>query len=137
MSIPALLCIFAIDGRQVNYAEARGAVHDHQVQVQGFSALRKDHVLLYFLFAAFLFHLANAAMLPELGEMLSKNNLKPAARRSFHSTIFRHPRNSPHQRQHRTSRSTTRRKTSGLLIPNGVRQVTNFSYRRVPHPRPS
>jgi MFS family permease len=28
---------------------------------------------------AFLFHLANAAMLPELGEMLSKDNLKEAA----------------------------------------------------------
>ncbi|MGB7436783.1 MAG: MFS transporter [Candidatus Acidiferrum sp.] len=79
MSIPALLSLFAIDARQINYAEARGAAHDHQVQVQGLSVLRKDHVLLYFLVAAFLFHLANAAMLPELGEMLSRRDPRTAA----------------------------------------------------------
>lgn len=39
----------------------------------------KDRVLVLFLLAAFLFHLANAAMLPQLGEMLSKGNPKTAA----------------------------------------------------------
>ena len=36
-------------------------------------------MLLGFLLAAFAFHLANAAMLPQLGEMLSKGNPKAAA----------------------------------------------------------
>lgn len=79
VSIPALLSLFAIDARQINYAEARGAGHNHQVQVPGLSALRKDSVLLYFLLAVLLFHLANAAMLPDLGEMLSRHNPKTAA----------------------------------------------------------
>jgi MFS family permease len=47
--------------------------------VEGLSALVKDRILLYFLATVFLFHLANAAMLPQLGEMLSKSNLKTAA----------------------------------------------------------
>ena len=42
-------------------------------------SLLKDGVLLCFLAAAFLFHLANAAMLPQLGEMLSKGSPKAAA----------------------------------------------------------
>jgi hypothetical protein len=36
-------------------------------------------VLLAFLCAAFLFHLANAAMLPQLGELLAKDKPKEAA----------------------------------------------------------
>jgi MFS family permease len=35
--------------------------------------------LLFFLAAVFLFHLANAVMLPQLSEMLSKDNVKAAA----------------------------------------------------------
>jgi MFS family permease len=42
-------------------------------------ALFRDRILICFLTTAFLFHLANAAMLPQLGEMLSKDNLKAAA----------------------------------------------------------
>jgi MFS family permease len=42
-------------------------------------SLLQDRVLVLFLASAFLFHLANAAMLPQLGEMLSKSNPKTAA----------------------------------------------------------
>jgi len=38
-----------------------------------------DRVLLLFLVCAFLFHFANAAMLPELGEMLSRGSRASAA----------------------------------------------------------
>lgn len=80
MVIPAVLSVFAIDHKQIDYAQARGASDDgKQVKAEGLSALLKDRVLLCFLTTAFLFHLANAAMLPQLGEMLSKSNLKAAA----------------------------------------------------------
>jgi MFS family permease len=42
-------------------------------------ALLRDRVLLLFLFCAFLFHLANAAMLPQLGEMLAHGRARAAA----------------------------------------------------------
>jgi MFS family permease len=50
-----------------------------EAKAEGFSALLKDRVLVIFLGAAFLFHLANAAMLPQLGEMLAKGKPREAA----------------------------------------------------------
>jgi hypothetical protein len=80
LAIPAGLSILAIDGKQIDYARARGSIHEKdRTKAEAFSALLKDRILLYFLATAFLFHLANAAMLPQLGEMLSKDNLKAAA----------------------------------------------------------
>jgi MFS family permease len=82
LAIPAAVSLFFVDGKQIDYARARGAIEkpgQRNVQAEGFFALLKDRVLLYFLATAFLFHLANAAMLPQLGEMLSKDNLKKAA----------------------------------------------------------
>jgi MFS family permease len=79
-AIPAVVSLFAIDGQQIDYARARGAIQEQgQIKAEGLSALFKDRILLCFLATAFLFHLANAAMLPELGEMLSKDNVKTAA----------------------------------------------------------
>jgi len=80
MAIPAALSLFSIDPSQIDYATARGLVAPgSDGKAEGVSALIKDRLLLYFLGAVFLFHLANAAMLPQLGEMLSKDNLKKAA----------------------------------------------------------
>src|SRR6202167_4571946 len=80
MAIPALLSVIAIDDKQIDYAEARGASDGPKnVEAEELSTLAKDRVLLYFLAAAFLFHLANAAMLPQLGEMLSRSSPKKAA----------------------------------------------------------
>jgi predicted MFS family arabinose efflux permease len=80
LAIPAALSLFAIDPTQIDYARARGAAEEKdQTKAEGLSSLLKDRVLLYFLATAFLFHLANAAMLPQLGEMLTKKNLKEAA----------------------------------------------------------
>jgi len=79
-AIPAVVSLFAIDGNQIDYARARGAIQKQgQIKAEGLAALLKDRILLCFLATAFLFHLANAAMLPELGEMLSKDNVKTAA----------------------------------------------------------
>jgi MFS family permease len=80
LAIPAAASLFAINPKQIDYARARGAIQkEGKINAEGWSALLKDRILVYFLATAFLFHLANAAMLPELGEMLSKDNLKAAA----------------------------------------------------------
>ncbi len=78
LAIPAAATLFAIDPKQIDYARARGAVGE-ECQEKGLSSLLKDRVLFCFLATAFLFHLANAAMLPQLGEMLSKGSPKAAA----------------------------------------------------------
>jgi MFS family permease len=78
LAIPAAASLIAINPKQIDHARARGAAEE-QCQVTRLSSLFTDRVLLSFLAAAFLFHLANAAMLPQLGEMLSKDNPKAAA----------------------------------------------------------
>lgn len=80
LALPAAGSLFFIDPRRIDYARARGAIQEQdKVKAENWSALFKDRILIYFLATAFLFHLANAAMLPELGEMLSKDKLKEAA----------------------------------------------------------
>jgi MFS family permease len=80
LAIPAAVSLFSVDAKQIDYARARGSIQEEgQTKAKGFSFLLKDRVLLCFLATAFLFHLANAAMLPQLGEMLSKGNPKAAA----------------------------------------------------------
>lgn len=80
LAIPAGLSVFAIDPREISYERARGSVDDSaHGKAEGLSALLKDRILLCFLAAVFLFHLANAAMLPQLGEMLSTGSPKAAA----------------------------------------------------------
>jgi len=80
LSIPAVLSLIAIDPKQIDYARARGSRQDgDHPQKEGILALTDDRLLVSFIGAVFLFHLANAAMLPELGEMLSAKNPKAAA----------------------------------------------------------
>ena len=80
LAVPAAVSLFLVDARQIDYARARGAIQkEGQIKAEGLSVLLKDRILLCFLAIAFLFHVANAAMLPQLGEMLSKDNLKTAA----------------------------------------------------------
>ena len=78
--IPAAVALFSIDPDQIDYARARGAIDGKSTgKNESISKLFKDFVLVAFLGTAFLFHLANAAMLPQLGEMLSKGSPKAAA----------------------------------------------------------
>jgi MFS family permease len=80
LAIPAALSVLAIDGKQIDYAQARGSNDgDAEFKTERLFALFKDRNLRYFLLCAFLFHLSNAAMLPQLGEMLSKSNPVTAA----------------------------------------------------------
>jgi predicted MFS family arabinose efflux permease len=80
LAIPTAICLWRIDGNSIDYARSRGARRqDHHVQAEGIRELVKDRVLLYFLSSVFLFHLANAATLPELGEMLTRGKPRTAA----------------------------------------------------------
>ncbi len=80
LAVPAMLALVNIDPSSIDYARSRGAARENSpAPAGGISRLIEDRVLVLFLFSAFLFHLANAAMLPQLGEMLSKGQPKEAA----------------------------------------------------------
>jgi MFS family permease len=80
LAIPTVLCLMRIDPQSIDYARSRAArPEDRNVHSESIRKLLQDRVLLVFLISVFLFHLANAAMLPELGEMLAKGNPRTAA----------------------------------------------------------
>jgi MFS family permease len=79
LTIPTILAVLLIRGDDIDYQWARGArapaLDDPASRAEPIQyALFGDRVLAAFLACAFLFHLANAAMLPELGEMLAKTS---------------------------------------------------------------
>ena len=76
LTIPTVLAIKAIKSNDIDYDLARGgAIQSDGKEVPARASVMQtllgDRILLVFLACAFLFHFANAAMLPELGEMLS------------------------------------------------------------------
>jgi MFS family permease len=82
LTIPTVLAIRAIKSSDIDYDLARGGAK----QLDGKEVLARASVmktlfgdLLVFLVCAFLFHFANAAMLPQLGEMLSHGARAAAA----------------------------------------------------------
>jgi MFS family permease len=84
LTIPTVLAIRAIRSKDINYDLARGGaiqVESKEVpaRVPVMKTLLGDRILLVFLVCAFLFHFANAAMLPQLGEMLSHGARATAA----------------------------------------------------------
>jgi MFS family permease len=84
LTIPTVLAIRAIRSKDIDYDLARGGakqVSGKEVSARApvLQTLFGDRVLLVFLLCAFLFHLANAAMLPQLGEMLSHGARATAA----------------------------------------------------------
>jgi MFS family permease len=81
LAIPALIVLSRINPQEIDNARARGAVEDTGKghAEPWWRALLLDRTFVLFLCCAFLFHLANAAMLPELGEMLAKGNAKLSA----------------------------------------------------------
>jgi MFS family permease len=72
-ALPTILTLLIIHPEEIDYARARGGKEgDEKGDAVGAGALLKDRPLLIFLFCAVMFHFANAAMLPLLGEMLAK-----------------------------------------------------------------
>jgi MFS family permease len=84
LTIPTVLAIRAIKSNDIDYDLARGGAKEVDGQkvparTSVMQALLGDRILLVFLSCAFLFHFANAAMLPQLGEMLSRGARTTAA----------------------------------------------------------
>lgn len=70
LAIPALCAVRWIRPGEIDYARARGA-HAREIRPESIADLIQDRRLLLFAGCAVLFHFANAAMLPLLGEMLA------------------------------------------------------------------
>jgi MFS family permease len=71
-AVPALLSLLLIRPKEIDYELARGARDGVDHGRAGVRELLSNRALLIFLGCAVLFHFANAAMLPLLGEMLSE-----------------------------------------------------------------
>jgi MFS family permease len=73
LAVPTILSLFLIRPDEIDYELARGARdgEDHG-NPAGVLVLLRDRPLMIFLCCAVMFHFANAAMLPLLGEMLAK-----------------------------------------------------------------
>ena len=80
LTIPTIVSVRSIRRDDIDDELARGARDGSKVEVVSIAqTLLRDRVLLLFLVCAFFFHFANAAMLPELGELLSKGAAATAA----------------------------------------------------------
>ncbi|MGA7412816.1 MAG: MFS transporter [Bryobacteraceae bacterium] len=80
LAIPCLACLRGIDPTKIDYGRSRGARDEGEKDgASGLRALLSDRRLLTFGACIALFHFANAAMLPQLGEMLAHGRAKMAA----------------------------------------------------------
>ncbi|SEB69778.1 MFS transporter [Terriglobus roseus] len=80
--LPTIVAAMAIRRDDIDQELARGGCDDKGFEGGSKAVLLKlvkDRVLLVFLACAFLFHFANAAMLPQLGELLAHGSVKAAA----------------------------------------------------------
>jgi predicted MFS family arabinose efflux permease len=73
LAVPTIATLFLVNPAEIDYQLARGA-KEGEAGGKAVSVwqLFKDHPLVIFLVCAVLFHFANAAMLPLLGEQLAK-----------------------------------------------------------------
>ena len=72
-AVPTILVLLMIRPAEIDYELARGARDDGEnAKVESVWILFRDRTLVLFLVCAVMFHFANAAMLPLLGEMLAK-----------------------------------------------------------------
>ncbi len=80
--LPTIFAALSIRRDDIDLDLARGGCEEETSQGGGRSSLTKlvkDKVLLVFFACAFLFHFANAAMLPQLGELLAHGSPQAAA----------------------------------------------------------
>jgi predicted MFS family arabinose efflux permease len=72
-AVPAVLALRLINPAEIDYELARGTEEGEKSgQAAGIRVLFRDRPLVLFLVCSVLFHFANAAMLPLLGELLAK-----------------------------------------------------------------
>jgi MFS family permease len=80
--LPTVAAALSIKREDIDPELARGGCDTREAEGDNdavLSRLTKDRVLLAFLACAFLFHFANAAMLPQLGELLAHGSVQAAA----------------------------------------------------------
>jgi predicted MFS family arabinose efflux permease len=78
LAVPTLLALTAIPAGEIDHARARGCESGTSARGEGLRILIHDRALVAFAAAGFLFHLANAAMLPQLGELLAHGRPREA-----------------------------------------------------------
>jgi predicted MFS family arabinose efflux permease len=75
LALASIAAVYAIDGRAIDHEVARGSDNGGRGhQPSRLSNLFENRSLLFFTAAITLFHFANAAMLPLIGEKLSQSN---------------------------------------------------------------
>jgi MFS family permease len=80
LAVPCLASLWAINPRDIDYARSRGARDDQaKGRPSGLQTVFSDRRLLAFVSCSVLFHFANAAMLPQLGEMLAHGRPRVSA----------------------------------------------------------
>jgi MFS family permease len=81
LTVPAFLMLRRIDPGEIDNERARGELADKDKgsPEAWWRAIFLDKTFTLFLVCVFLFHLANAAMLPQLGEMLARGSVKLSA----------------------------------------------------------
>lgn len=73
LAVPTILALLLIRPAEIDYEVARGATDGEKAaEAESVWMLFRDRPLVVFLVCAVMFHFANAAMLPLLGEMLAK-----------------------------------------------------------------
>ncbi len=73
LCIPAYFCLSLIDGREIDYARARGAVGRKEPKAARWHELARNPALLTFALCLFLFQFANSSMVPLASERLAKD----------------------------------------------------------------
>jgi MFS family permease len=72
--LPTLVALRCIHSKDIDYQQARGGKEGDDAKTARLADLLNDGPLVIFLICAVLFHFANAAILPLLGEMLAKGH---------------------------------------------------------------
>ncbi|HEY0250350.1 MAG TPA: MFS transporter [Kofleriaceae bacterium] len=72
LAVATILALRGIAPDEIDHQVARGAEHTQLARGAGLRTLFRDRTLVIFLACSVMFHFANAAMLPLLGEMLGK-----------------------------------------------------------------
>lgn len=75
LAIAAIGCTLLIPFRKINYAQSRGASTDTDIKTASFWDIIQNQNMLVFCITVTLFHLANAAMLPLLGQSMMAKHL--------------------------------------------------------------
>ncbi len=78
MTVASMVAVSRVPAKAIDHQRARGLAHDDGAHPAGFAFLLRNRPLLVFAACCALFHLANAAMLPLVGQKLSQVDLKLA-----------------------------------------------------------